>query len=302
MQIIKILGLMILFFAGMASAQIELNKQRMPTKIPTLYKVVSNAGKYYEDKSGHYRLTGMLMDLGGKSTGLGEDLPIEKVKQNIVGKFGDLQPDHVRKTPVTGIYELVFGKLVKYMDGSGRFLLRGGELLDDSGNSLTHSALGDAAKNVAENNLRIVNRLSEENMLIYPAQNQKHVLTVFTDTDCPYCRKLHHDVSEYTKRGVTVRYIFFPRAGVESAAYQTAVSVWCSNNRQEALNDIENGLHVSPHSCENPIDKHLALANQLNLLGTPVLMLEDGELLYGYSHPNEVIAKLTDGEFGLALN
>jgi len=301
MTTVKFIVGLTIFLSGNVFAQIDINKHRSQTEIPSLYQVASNTEKYYEDEAGQYRLTGILMDLGGHPKGLGEDLSIEKVKQNAVGKFGDLQPDQVRKTPITGVYELLFGKLVKYMDGSGRFLFRGGELQDSSGNSLTYAALGDAAKNVSDKNLALLNQLSDAEMLIYPAQNQNHVLTVFTDTDCPYCRKLHQDIPEYTKRGITVRYIFFPRAGAGSSSYHTAVSVWCSDNPQQALSDAEKGMRVIPTRCENPIDKHLDLAKQLNLLGTPVLMLEDGEMLYGYSDPNEIMAKLMDGSFSLSL-
>lgn len=299
---IKQLGLFTLFFSSSLLAQVDASKHRNQTDIPTLYEVTTDSEKYYEDEAGQYRLTGVLMDLGGRPKGLGEDLSIERVKQNAIGKFGEMQPDSVRKTPVTGIYELLFGKLVKYMDGSGRFLFRGGELQDSTGASLTTMALGDAASNVAEKNLALVNQISESEMLIYRAKEQKHVLTVFTDTDCPYCRQFHKDIPEYTKRGITVRYLFFPRAGEGSAAYQTAISVWCSDNQQEALAKSEKGLRIVPARCENPINKHLELANQLNLLGTPVLILENGEMMYGYSHPNEVMAKFKDDAIGLALN
>ena len=299
---IKQLGLLIFFSSSSLFAQVDVNKHRSRTDIPRLYEVTTDSEKYYEDETGRYRLTGVLMDLGGRPKGLGEDLSIERVQQNAIGKFGELQPDRVRKTPVTGIYELLFGKLVKYMDGSGRFLFRGGELQDSTGSSLTTLALSDAAHNVAEKNLALVNQIPESEMLIYRAQEQKHVLTVFTDTDCAYCRQFHKDIPEYTQRGITVRYLFFPRAGEGSSAYQTAISVWCSDNQQEALAKSEKGLRIVPARCDNPINKHLELANQLNLLGTPVLILENGEMMYGYSHPNEVIAKFMDDSIGLALN
>lgn len=299
---IKYLIVLSIVFSNLAIAQIDTSKQRSPTAIPNLFQVATNTENYYEDQTGQYHLTGILMDLGGNASGLGEDLSIEKVADNVKGKFGELQPDRIRKTPVTGIYELLFGKLVKYMDGSGRFLFRDAELIDNAGNNLTYAAMGDGAKSVAKKNLKLLQQIANDEMLNYPAQNEKHVLTVFTDTNCPYCRKFHKDINEYTKRGITVRYVFFPRAGVGSASYQTAVSIWCSDDPQETLSNVERGLQVSPARCNSPIDKHLAVAEQLNLLGTPVLMLEDGEMLYGYSHPNEVISKLTDGAFGLALN
>ena len=302
MTTVKWLGLLSFFISSAVFAQVDVNKHRNQTKIPNIYEITTGSEKYYEDKTGQYRFTGILMDLGGQSNGLGEDLSIERVKQNAQGKFGDLQPDSVRKTPVTGIYELLFGKLVKYMDGSGRFLFRGGELQDKAGHNLTIAALNDAANNVAAKNLTLLNQISEDEMLIFPAREQQHVLTVFTDTDCPYCRQFHKDVPEYTKRGITVRYLFFPRAGEDSVAYQTAVSIWCNDNSQQALHDIESGRQIAPARCDNPVAKHLALANQLNLLGTPVLMLEDGEMMYGYNDPNEVIAKFMDGSFGLASN
>lgn len=280
--------LILVFFLTTSTTQ----AQRILSPIPDLYQVNSGKQFYYEDAAGRYRLTGVLMDLGGSSVGLGEDLPIERVRQNIMGKFGDLQPDQIRKTPIRGIYELLFGKMVKYIDGSGRFLFRGAKLFSQSGDNLTAKALADAAKNTAKKHLALLKQIPQDKMLIYPAKNEKHVLTVFTDTNCSFCRQLHHDIPEYNRRGVTIRYLFFPRAGVDSSSYHTAISVWCSENQQQALDNIENGFAISSQTCQHPVDKHLSLANQLNLLGTPVLMLENGELLYGYSSPDEIITKL----------
>lgn len=276
-------------------------KQRTPTQIPSLYKVSSDSESYYEDNSGQYRITGTLLDLGGTAYGIGEDLPVEKVMQNAKGKFGQIMPDEIRKTPIKGVYELLFGKLVKYMDGSGRFMFRGGELLDQTSGSLTLAARTDAARNVAQGNLALLSQIPEEEMIIYKADEEKHVLTVFTDTNCIFCRKFHKDIPEYNQRGVTVRYLFFPREGLSTTSHKVAVSVWCNPEQKAALNRAEMGVRIQPARCPNPIDKHYALAQQLNLLGTPVTILESGEMVYGYLHPTELITKLMDQSYGLAL-
>jgi thiol:disulfide interchange protein DsbC len=115
------------------------------------------------------------------------------------------------------------------------------------------------------------------------------VITIFTDVDCPFCRRIHEELDTYIKAGITVKYLFYPRAGRESSAYSSLVSVWCSDDRYTALEKVEAGQHIATKRCKHPVDKHLGLAKRFNLLGTPAIFLQDGTLIVGYKRPDDLI-------------
>ncbi len=60
-------------------------------------------------------------------------------------------------------------------------------------------------------------------MLIFGPKNAAHTVTVFTDIDCGYCRKLHGEIAKYNDNGIRVRYLFFPRSGEGGESYKKAV-------------------------------------------------------------------------------
>ena len=60
-------------------------------------------------------------------------------------------------------------------------------------------------------------------MIVFPAEKERHTITVFTDLDCGYCRKLHKEIDQFNAEGITVRYLMFPRAGVGSPSYDKVV-------------------------------------------------------------------------------
>jgi len=263
------------------------------TPIPDLYENVE--AQSYQDKSGRYTLTGTLLDLGGNNKPLGEDLPIETVADNIERRL-QVRPTLVEKTPLRGIYIAVFGDLVKYMDGSGRFLFRDGKLLDDKAQDFSQSVLVDAQKAQDQKNLKNLQTLSVDDKLIYKADNERHAITVFTDLDCPFCQKLHHDVPNYLAQGISVHYVMYPREGLGSTGYHKAVNIWCQKDKQAAFEQaIGTQALATPtdNSCQHPIDAHLTLAENLHLAGTPVIMSPEGRLLHGYHSVDEVTAVLS---------
>ena len=99
-------------------------------------------------------------------------------------------------------------------------------------------------------------------MIIFePAGETKHTVTVFTDIECGYCRKLHSQIAEYGKKAtIRVRYLFFPRAGKGAAPRPEAISVWCAGDaaaRRDAMTAAEAGKPVEAKTCDNPVDAHM---------------------------------------------
>jgi thiol:disulfide interchange protein DsbC len=114
---------------------------------------------------------------------------------------------------------------------------------------------------------------------------------VFTDTDCGYCQKLHSEVPELNRLGVEVRYVAFPRQGLQSPAYKELVSVWCAKDRQGAMNLAKTRQEVPAAECDNPVAKQYALGQMIGVSGTPAIVLANGKLIPGYQ-PAPQLAKL----------
>ena len=261
--------------------------------LPGIIEVDYFGEKAYTNEKSKVFLIAKVIDMGGVSPGLGEDLPITTVRQNIGTKINNKAPDMITKTPLKSIYALYYGKRVLYVDGSGRFIFRNARLVSAEGEDLTLLAEARAARIQAGKNLKALTQIAESEMLVYPAfqgsKAERAVMTVFTDVDCPFCRRIHQELEAYTNSGITIKYIFYPRAGRQSKAYQTFVNVWCSQDSYAAFEKAEAGQAIATGSCSHPVEKHLELAESFNLIGTPAIFLPDGTLIVGYRSPAELI-------------
>ena len=131
-------------------------------------------------------------------------------------------------------------------------------------------------------------------MVVYPAKNEKHVVTIFTDITCSYCRKLHAQIDEYNALGITIQYLAYPRSGLYSGngkmskRYEDLRSIWCSENPAEAMTRAKSGSSVASRTCDDPIAEEFAFGQQIGVSGTPALILADGSLLSGYRPPADL--------------
>ena len=135
-------------------------------------------------------------------------------------------------------------------------------------------------------------------MLVFSPPNPKYTVTVFTDIDCAYCRKLHSQIGEYNKLGIRVRYLFYPRSGPGTDSWAKAEQVWCAKDRNDTFTRMKRGEEVpGPKQCKNtPVARDYDLGRKLDIGGTPALLLEDGELLSGYLPPAMLASHLRGGD------
>lgn len=127
----------------------------------------------------------------------------------------------------------------------------------------------------------------------FKAENEKYVVHVFTDTSCGYCRKLHNEMDELNKAGITIRYLAFPRGGVQSATFDELQSIWCAKDSKQAMTDAKNGKAVQQASCQNQVAKQYELGQSFGINGTPALILPDGRLIPGYQPAAALVAALS---------
>ena len=207
----------------------------------------------------------------------------EKLKQALAKTMPNVQTSKISATPIEGLYEVIVGSQVVYMSDDARYMIEG-DLFDLK----TKKNVSEDAKSAIR--LAAINALGEENMLIYRPEKVKNVITVVTDIDCPYCRRLHSEIPDYLKNDVEVRYVFMPLKG--SSDMKKTISVWCSDDKQTALDIAKSGGDVEEKTCDNPIKEHLKLARELGVRGTPAIVLEDGQLLPGYVPVDKLIAEI----------
>jgi len=193
--------------------------------------------------------------------------------------------DKVNSTPISGLYEVQIGTQIAYVTGDGRYLIQGDITDLASKESITKPR-------ERETKAEAIAKVGEENMVIFGDKDLPHTITVFTDIDCGYCRKLHSEIDSYNEAGIRVRYLFFPRAGIGSESYDKAVSVWCSDDRKKALTAAKKGEEIEKRECDNPVTKDKELGDELGVNGTPALVLEDGELVPGYIPAKRLAAYL----------
>ena len=125
-------------------------------------------------------------------------------------------------------------------------------------------------------------------MIVFEPEKIEHTITVFTDIDCGYCRKLHQQMDGYNDLGIRIRYMAFPRAGIDSASFDKAADVWCAKDRHQAMDDAKDGIKVSAKSCDNPVKAQYELGRKIGVKGTPALFLESGQMLPGYVPPKRL--------------
>lgn len=204
-------------------------------------------------------------------------------------------PDAIKATPVPGMFEAKFGGEVIYVSGDANYVFTG-DLIDAKNKSnLTELSRSADRKD-------IISRIDPAKSIEFKAKGQeKHVLYAFTDVDCPFCTKLHKEVPELNEKGITVRYLAFPRAGIGSPTYKKMVSIWCADNKQQAMSDMKSGKPVPVKECNNPVEEEYKLGQKLGVNGTPALVTLDGMMIPGF-RPADQLARMLDAESGSQTN
>ncbi len=210
------------------------------------------------------------------------------IKKTLADFMPGVVIEAVNPAEIKGLYEVVAGGNIFYTSEDGRYLMQG-QLYDAlAKKNITENKLADVRKAALE-------KVGEKNMIIFKPETSKHFVSIFTDIDCGYCRKLHSEIDQYLAQGITVRYLFFPRAGKGSDSYKKAVSVWCADDKQKALTAAKKGETLASKTCNNPVDQHMELGEAFGMSGTPMIVTEKGNVLPGYV-PAAQLAKVLASE------
>ncbi len=222
------------------------------------------------------------------ATAQAQQSPKPDARAELASKIPGAKAEELRPSPVPGLYEMMRGTDVAYVTNDGKYVIAG-DLYDlKSNDNLSETRRRDVRT-------RMLQGIPESEMLVFAPRDPKHTVTVFTDVDCGYCRKLHSEIAEYNRLGIRVRYLFYPRSGPDTESWEKAVEVWCSPRRNEALTRAKRGDELNVKPCgRSPVERHYELGQAFALRGTPAIILESGELLPGYVPPAMLADHLKD--------
>jgi thiol:disulfide interchange protein DsbC len=208
-----------------------------------------------------------------------------EVRASVKAMMPQATIDSVTPSSASGYFEVVTQGQVLYVSADGSHLMAG-DLWK----------VGDRANLTAKRKDGIrhdaLTEVGAEHRIVFEADAPKHHVTVFTDFDCGYCQRLHHDIAQYNARGITVEYLLYPRGGLGSASFDKAVAVWCAADRETSFTLAKAGAVPPPKSCPNPIADNYALVTRIGgIIGTPTVVDASGAMT-GSQSPEQMLARL----------
>ncbi len=198
----------------------------------------------------------------------------------------NVKVEMIEKSPIDGYYQVIIGSQLVYVSADGRYVLQG--TLYDADAKVDVTAERMSRVHVA----KLDSYPQAQRIVFAPTGKPKYKVTVFTDIDCGYCRKMHSHIAEYNERGIQVDYLFFPRSGPNTPSFDKAVSVWCAKDRKQAFTSAKAGQDPAPLKCDNPIADEYQLGITVGVDGTPAVYAQDGSKIGGYLTPDQLQAQL----------
>lgn len=208
----------------------------------------------------------------------------------VAKRFPEVKLEDIKPSPVPGIYQVPVGADTAYVSADGRYLFNGDLYEIDTRVNVTEQGRSAARS-------KLLSKLDERDMIVFTPQVVKHTITVFTDVECGYCRKLHSQIGQLTKLGIKVRYAAYPRQGPGTPDWRKMEQVWCSKDRQTAITQAKLGQEVQAKSCgATPIGKQFQMGEDLGVRGTPAIFTRSGDYIGGYLAPDELVKQIEQSE------
>ncbi|MCV6588061.1 MAG: DsbC family protein [Marinobacterium sp.] len=239
----------------------------------------------------------MTLGLNGaliSSTAMAAEGAEQRIAAQLKKVNSEIPIESVKPASMQGLYEVTLGSgETLFSDERGEYFVVG---------QLYRYSDQDGFVNLTEQKLALsraekIAAIADDDKIVYAPQGEvKATINVFTDTSCPYCRKLHSEIPALNEMGVQVNYLAYPRAGFGSPAYKEMQSIWCQSSgkaRADAMHASKSGGDkVAAKNCDNPIMDQMALGQAVGVNGTPAIVLEDGTLIPGYVPANRLAAMM----------
>ena len=199
--------------------------------------------------------------------------------------------ESVRPSPAPGIVEVqvINGPLLYATEDGGYFFLNGD----------LHQVSVSGAVNLTEERRSLARKeqlaaVSLEDMVVFsPKGETRDYVSVFTDVTCFYCQKLHREVDQLNAKGVEVRYLAFPRGGINSDGAKKLATAWCADDQQTTLTALKAGMDLPVNDCaDSPIAAQYQLGQEMGVSGTPAIITSSGMMIPGYRPAADLIVAL----------
>lgn len=205
-------------------------------------------------------------------------------------RIGNARIDDIQETSIEGVWQMKVGNQYLYLLDNGKHVLSGDLINLESGRNLTSQSRRASI-------IETIAGFSDDDLVVFAARGEsKATFNVFTDTSCPYCKKLHSEIDMLQEAGITVRYLPYARGGKNGPGYETLKSVWCAKDGKKAMTNAKNNRFdgLPPGDCARAamIDRAYLAGNQIGISGTPALIKSDGEKIEGYVPYRELIPQL----------
>ncbi|MDD2934451.1 MAG: DsbC family protein [Methylotenera sp.] len=211
------------------------------------------------------------------------------VKKAVEAAYPKFKVEKVTKTPYAGLYEVFMGGQIIYTDEKLTFLIAEGRLVDPktkkdiTGERLDELTKIDFASLPLEQAIKVVKG------------NGSRKLVVFSDVDCPYCKRLErNEIANITD--VTVYTFLYPIEQLHPDAANKSKLIWCAKDRVKAWDNwiLRDQLPSTAATCDVPIEKVGQLAKKIGVSSTPTLIFADGKRMLGAQPYKEIERMLTE--------
>ena len=199
------------------------------------------------------------------------------------------QIESIEQSDFPDIYKVYYGDIQPlYVSKDGKYFLYG-DMFQISSSKIINLTATDITKR----RIQLMKDIAKDELISFLSKNESYSVTVFTDVDCGYCRKLHKEIKDYNKKGISIHYAAFPRSGIGTESFSKMVTAWCSEDPKQSITNLKNGDNLKLNFCDSqPVAKHYAIGQKLGISGTPAIISEDGELYPGYFSPKDLLDKL----------
>ncbi|MFO7542937.1 MAG: DsbC family protein [Thiobacillus sp.] len=196
------------------------------------------------------------------------------IRKALAKQFPGAPISSIKKTPYSGLYEVYLDGQLVYVDARANYVFAGDVIDLSSRRNLTQARL---------NQLQAVNwdSLPLSNAIKTVKGNGARKLVVFSDIDCPYCRKFEAELARVDN--ITVYTFLYPIEGLHPKAVKTSKQIWCAPDRNKAWDDYISSGSVPNNDgrCANPVEATIALGNKLKVSGTPTIIFANGQRVPG---------------------
>ena len=155
--------------------------------------------------------------------------------------------ESIEATPIENMYAVYYGDLQPiYVTKDGSFFIYG-DIYKINSNSISNIT----DESIAERRKIILKDIPSNELISFKSKNEQFSVIVFTDVDCGYCRKLHNQINEYNKLGISINYAAYPRSGLGTSAFTKMVGAWCSDDPKGSISKLKNNKNLDLSFCDS---------------------------------------------------